>query len=528
MKRHKHNLSHYKLGSASMGKIYPISCYEGLPGDTIQQHTSIFIRATPMLAPVMHPVRVGVYTFMVPLRLLWKDSEEFLTGGPDGLDVTVPPAFKFTSGVARGSLADYLGVPLYFSDEVSSLPFRAYWRIYNEYFRDQDLCPENPVGLDTSSGLSTPSSLTGFDVANAPWEKDYFTTCRPWPQKGAEVSVPVEGLGSGTVSITSNGQPVKVSLQNVGYPEMTADNKNLRVTATYPAGGGNPSFSALQAAGVISSAFPGPDDSPSEEGATYANVKFGNSTGLTGTISGLSNNAKVRLDALREAFALQRFQEHRAMYGSRYTEYLRYLGIRSSDARLQRPEYLGGGKATLQFSEIMQTALDGDNPVGTLRGHGIGLVRTKAFRRFIEENCLILTLMVVRPIAIYSAGLSRMWTRKTKEEYWQRELEHIGQQEVMTRELYSGADADTLFGYQNMYDDYRSVPSSVCGEMRQLYDYWHMARTFANEPVLNQSFVEGAPTKRIFAEQNHDSLLFMAQQSIVARRILSKQGNPIL
>lgn len=528
MKRHKFNLSHYKLGTCDMGKIYPVSCFEALPGDTMQMHSSIFLRAMPMLAPVMHPVRVGLYTFSCPIRLLWDDFENFITGGPDGLDTTVPPQVRFTDGVSRGTLPDYLGVPVGFTDYVSDLPFRAYFKIYNEYFRDQDLCPVIDKGNRSDSGFLDAYHPAGYPIHEAPWEKDYFTTARPWPQKGAEVSVPVEGLGSGSVNITSNGQPIRVSLQNNGMPELTANNKNVVIQATYPEGGGNPTFSGLQAAGVLSPAFPGPDDSPSVSGTTLAKIKFGDSTGLSGTISGLSNSANVRLDALREAFALQRFEEHRAMYGSRYTEYLRYLGVRSSDARLQRPEYLGGGKTTIQFSEVMQTAADGDNPVGTLRGHGIGLARTKTFRRFFEEHSIVMTLMVVRPIALYSQGLNRMWSRKVKEDYWQKELEHIGQQEVMSRELFSGANADTVFGYQNRYDEYRSIPSTICGEMRDYYDYWHLARDFANEPVLNQSFIEGSPTKRIFAEQTLNNLLFMAQHSVVARRFLSRMGNPIL
>lgn len=526
MKRHKFNLSHYKLGTCDMGRIYPISAYEVLPGDTVQQGTSVFLRMMPMLAPVMHPVRVGIYTFFCPTRLLWDNFENFITGGPDGLDVTEPPMYHFVSGIAKGSLYDYMGVPVGYTGPFSALPVRAYCRIWNEYFRDQDLIPQSATGLETSDGDSAREvMLEPFFVS---WEKDYFTTARPWPQKGAEVSVPVEGLGSGTVTITGTNGAIPFTVRNTTTGATSTGGVRFK-------GVGDGGSTATQVTGpefqnslVDTSAADTGVFSNSLNGTQYAYLNWSDNTRLQGRIAGLSNNANVRLDALREAFALQRFEEHRAMYGSRYTEYLRYLGVKSSDARLQRPEYLGGGKSTLQFSEIMQTAQDGDNPVGTLRGHGMGLVRTKAFRRFFEEHGIVLTLMTIRPIAIYEQGLNKMWSRNVKEDYWQRELEHIGQQEVMTRELYADAAADKVFGYQNRYDEYRSIPSTVCGEMHDYYDYWHMARRFANEPVLNESFVSGTPTKRIFAEQTQNEILFMAQHNVVSRRIMSKQGNPIL
>ena len=240
----------------------------------------------------------------------------------------------------------------------------------------------------------------------------------------------------------------------------------------------------------------------------------------------------VDINQLREAFALQRFEEHRALYGSRYVEYLRYLGVKSSDGRLQRPEYLGGSRQTIQFSEVLQTAPGGDDPVGALKGHGIGAMRTNRYRRFFEEHGYVLTVMMVRPISVYMQGLSRMWNRRVKEDYYQRELQHIGQQEVLTKELYAGnaqgptAD-DVVFGYQNRYDEYRWHESYVSGEFRNILNSWHMARDFANEPTLNADFINAVPTTRIFAAQQNDTLYCMANHSIQARRLMSKYGNPI-
>lgn len=534
MKRNKFNLSHYKLGSCDMGKLYPISCFEALPGDTIQMHSSVFLRFAPMMAPVMHPVRVSLYTFAVPLRLLWDDFESFRTGGEDGLDASVPPTYSVSNvdGVQAGSLVDYLGVPVGYKGKFSAFPYRAYTFIYNEYFRDQDLIEPFPSGLDKSGGNQVLTDPDSNQIANVSWEKDYFTTARPWPQKGPTVTVPVD-VGSGTITLSPNGMPT-FKLVNNSDSSLSADLGSLGYNQVGDGGSTiippeGPTFYNVR---NNNSSINGVLD-PEYNGSQWGRIEFKN-PGLKGSLSGLSESTSVHLDNLREAFALQRFEEHRAMYGSRYTEYLRYLGIRARDSRLQRPEYLGGGKSTIQFSEVLQTAADGDNPVGTLRGHGIGLNRGRTFRRFIDEDSIIMTLMTIRPVAIYMNGLPKMFSRRFKEDYWTRELEHIGQQEILTKELFATGDTsssvndDTVFGYNNRYDEYRSVPSSVCGEMRNLLDYWHMARSFENAPVLNKDFINGSPTKRIFAEQTMNEIYFMAEHSVVARRILSKMGNPIL
>lgn len=510
MKRNKFNLSHYKIGSCDMGKLYPISCFEVLPGDTIQMHSSVFLRFAPMVAPVMHPIKVSTYSFFVPIRLLWDKWEDFITGGSDGLDVSTPPTItcSVSGGVSSGSLPDYLGVPVGYTGKFSAFPIRAYFKIFNEYFRDQDLRTPTSLGeaVDSSQTVFTQSTQIPGIMAVS-WEKDYFTTSRPWPQKGATVTIPVQGnpAGSTTYSVSGNGVVTLDNNINTVNPQLKWNGSDSELTA------------------VDQESTPG-----------VANLIVNGSSYSVNATTGPGGVGSVHLDDLREAFALQRFEEHRSMYGSRYTEYLRYLGIRARDSRLQRPEYLGGGKSTVQLSEVLQTAADGSNPVGTLRGHGIGVNRGRTFRRFIDEHGIVMTLMTIRPISIYMNGLNKMWSREVKEDYWQRELEHIGQQEVLEKELYATGDTtstindNSVFGYNNRYDEYRSVPSSVSGEMRDTLDYWHMARSFNNAPVLNSSFIAGAPTKRIFAEQTMDEIYFMASHSVVARRILSKLGNPIL
>lgn len=242
----------------------------------------------------------------------------------------------------------------------------------------------------------------------------------------------------------------------------------------------------------------------------------------------------ANINDLRLAFALQRYEEARARYGSRYTEYLRYLDVRSSDARLQRPEYLGGGRQTIQFSEVLQTGVttsgDDTEGVGNLRGHGIAAVRSNRYRRFFEEHGYVITLLSVLPKTIYVQGLHRTFNRRTKEDFWQKELQHIGQQEVLNKELYAPhASPDGVFGYQDRYDEYRRTPSRVSGEFRSTeLDYWHMARLFDSDPTLNASFVTSDPTKRVNAVQTNDVLWMMINHSMQARRLVASKGTAFI
>lgn len=491
-KRSKFSLSHYRLLTMKMGYIVPVGLVEVLPGDTIRHATSVFLRLAPMLAPVMHPCHVTIHTWYVPYRLLWDQWEDFITGGPDGLDTSEFPTITAPSGgFGVGSLADYLEIPPKFGGiEVSALPFRAYNLIYNEWYRDQDL--ENPLEISTDSGADTTTNTT---LMRGDWERDIFTTARPWPQKGPGVTVPVNGASQESYEILPNGS-MKFATLGTAVP----GNHELQATTT----SGN----------VLIPPF----------GSYAGNYPLQYLSGLT--LNADPKQGSIDINQLREAFALQRFEEHRAMYGSRYVEYLRYLGVKSSDARLQRPEYLGGGKQTIQFSEVLQTA-EGSDPVGTLRGHGIGAMRSNRYRRFFEEHGIVMSFMMVRPKSIYMQGIPRMYLRRVKEDFWQQELQHIGQQEVYTQELYGGVEAGTVFGYQNRYDDYRQHWSSVSGEFRDILNYWHMARDFANAPVLNADFISAVPTERIFAAQQNDQLYCMVNHSIQARRLMAKFGNPL-
>lgn len=478
MKRSKFNLSYTKLLTCDQGELIPIGLTEVLPGDTIQHSTSALLRVAPMLAPVMHPVRVNIHHWFVPNRLVWSAWEDFITGGPSGTDASVFPtiAMPGAGGAAVGSLADYLGVPTGVNSlAVSALPFRAYATIWNEFYRDQDLQTE--LVVSTASGSDT---TTATALQNAAWEKDYFTSARPWEQKGAAITVP---LGNAAPVATLAANDTDLSILRAGnYFKMPSDQPNLQIDA---------------------------------QAGTSGQRLFAD----------LSGASAITITALREAMALQRYAEARARYGSRYVEYLAYLGVRSSDARQQRPEYLGGGRQTIQFSEVLQTA-EGTNPVATMRGHGIAGMRSNRYRKFFEEHGYVISLMVVRPKTMYPQGLFRHWNRRTRDEFWQRELQFIGQQEIQNKEVYAAhASPDATFGYQDRYDEYRRQESQVSGEFRtSTLNMWHMAREFSSTPALNGTFVSSNPTKRILAATSVDGLYVQCKHSIQARRMVAAVG----
>jgi hypothetical protein len=481
MKRTKHSLSHYKLLTANMGKLVPVGCYPVLPGDTVQQRTSALIRVSPLVAPVMHPVVVRFHHWFVPYRILWPQWEDFITGGPDGLNADTPPTHATVDD--KGTIDDYTGLPLVAGINVNSWYRLAYNSIFNQNYRDQDLVSEKVT--------------TTNDLANIAWEKDYFTAARPWTQKGDEVTLPVGGTAPVTIIPTGDSEPA-FTLPGAGtYNLGSVAGQNDTVWSGVPPG--------------------------TTTNAEWADPK------LAG-IADLGSADQISINDFRMGFALQRYKEARARYGSRYTEYLAYLGVKSSDARLQRPEYLGGGKQTISFSEVLNTTSAIDDPesglddLGRMGGHGITAMRTNRFRKFFEEHGCVMTLMSVRPKAIYNDGIHREFLKTTKEDYYQRELEHVGQQEILNNEVYADAAAgDQTFGFGDRYAEYRSHPSTVAADFRDTLDYWHMARKFAAPPALNQSFTDCDATKRIHADQTGGDVLWcMVNHSIQARRLVKK------
>jgi hypothetical protein len=444
-KRFKVSSSHYNLITTRPGLFQPTSCYEALPGETIQQSVAALIRVSPPATPVMHPVTVRIHVWQVPIRNIDATFTDFITGGEDGNDSTTPPRASSVT-VSEGDLVEALGIPPG-TQSYNRGPVLACAEIWNKRYRDQQLSTE--IDLSTYNG--------NVPCPKIAWEKDRFTSARGDTQLGSAVTLPV-----GTQA------PVMAD---------SAVNNNRDVF--------NQSDGVVGVANAAGSAV-------ETDGEMYAD---------------LSSALALNVNDWRMAFAVQRWQEARNEYGSRWTEYLRACGVKSSDGRLQDPEYLGGGKQIISFSEVLnESDGTGASPLGSFGGHGIAAVRTRPFRRFIEEHSYIITVMSIRPKAMYMNGIHPMWNRTDKMDWFQKELQYVGQEEIYNRELrHNHATPGGVFGYNDRYGSFRHIPSRVSGEFRSTLDSWHMARNFASDPALNATFVECSPTDRVYQDTSTTS-----------------------
>ncbi len=496
MKRNKFNLSHYRLLTGDMGNLLPIGSYEVLPGDTIQHSTSMLIRVQELVAPLMHPVFARIHNWFVPFTEIWEDFEPFITGGPDGNDTSVHPTMAFTGAglgqAAKNDLAAHLRVPIGVDATVSALPFRAYAKIWNDHYRDQDL--QTALTVDVTSGVDAATNIT---LQNICWEKDRFTSARPWTQKGADVSMPIAGDATIKSFLNADCGSAQHLVRKTADDTLYTGSGNLS---------GNAGDASLQG---------GADAYLDPNGRLYAD---------------LATATGPDINEMREAFALQRYKEARARYGSRYTEYLRYLGVSPADSRLGRAEFLSGSSRNIQFSEVLQTGVDTSGTpktgLGAMAGHGLGAMRSNRFRKFFTEHGIVISLLSIRPKTMYFEGIPKDLLRTVKEDYFQKELQLIGQDEVLNKEIYTAhASPEAVFGYQDRYDEYRRCESGVSGDfMDSLKNYFHMARDFSADPTLNASFVSSVPTTRVYQNAATDQVYVMANHSIQARRMLAKTG----
>lgn len=478
MRRQSYNLSHEHKLSADMGQLVPVATVEVLPGDTFIGATSIIARIAPQLKPVMHKVEARLHHWYVPNRITWSDWEGFITGENEAATMpTVQPA-----NATEAALLDHMGIYPDTSLVSSALSVRAYNTIWNEWYRDNDL--QVARGVDD------------LGLARVNWERDMFTMCRDEPQQGAAVSI---GFSAGTAPVLGIG------IDPMGYA--SAAQTNIRQSDDTQG-----TMTGWEATGLPNSA--GQAEFVIEEGTTgYPNI-YANLAGASGGID---------LNELRTTVGLMRFAEARSRYGSRYVDYLKYLGVNPSDGRLDRPEFLGGSSEAINFSEVLATAEGTTVTPGDMFGHGIGGMRTKKFRKMFEEHGWYMCLLSIRPRSSYMEAWPRQFRRTDHMDYWQRELEELPWQEVVENEVYAPGSGATIFGYAPRYEEYRRHMSYVSGSFRTTENDWHFARSFSSAPTLNGSFLECTPTDRVYADTSMPEVLVNAFNNIQARRIVGRR-----
>lgn len=562
------DLSHEHKLTTEMGRLTPFLCLDVLPGDRVKLTTEMFLRYEPLLAPIMHRVNVYTHFFFVPLRLIEKDWEDFITGGEYGnyngqlskisfdwsefkIETSNEVAFEYYKDIlGPSSLSDYVGIktsqagissdswPWLNKTEVNVHPYLAYSLIWNEYYRDQNLQEPLPVEqyLEKYGGLkptifqivNDSSQIEGtnqryidlFRLKNRAWEKDYFTSALPWPQRGDQMTLPLSGLAP--IEYTGKGW---TTLENMSSSTMLSPNLNGQPIGNYLGFARN---TGSQQENNLTLAFGDPITNDPE---TYL-VGINNSSQLQANLSGAT---AVTVNELRRVMAIQRWMEANARGGSRYIEQLlMHFGIAPNDARLQRPEFLGGGKSPVVISEVLQQSATNEvSPQGNLAGKALSTQFNHSFTYNVNEHGFIIGIMSVMPRTGYMQGIPRRFFRSDKFEFAWPELANLGEQEILRKELYNGNDnlGEELFGYTPRYAEYKFMEDSISGQFRTTYAFWHLARNLTN-PSLNSEFVTSDPSTRIFAVENAngepiDHLLCDIYMNIKAIRPLPKYGTPI-
>ena len=479
--------------SFNVGDIVPFYVEEVLPGDTFQVKSSKVVRMQTLLTPMMDNVYLDTYYFFVPNRLVWSHWKEFCGENTDSAwvpqtEYQVPQLMSPSdTGWAVGTIADYFGIPTGVTGlKVNALPFRAYALIINEWFRDQNLQDPLVVPLDdgTVRGVNTGTFVTDVAKGGLPYiaskYHDYFTSCLPSPQKGPDVVIPVAQVGNLPVVPLANQVPSSM-LTGQTYTAVEASGGALRDGASL-------NFSA-QGTQRSSYAYGG---NALDMGAPIINNLWALQDG---------NAQAATINQLRLAFQIQKFYEQQARGGSRYTEVVRsFFGVTSPDARLQRPEYLGGNRIPINVNQVIQQS--GTESSGTPQGTVVGMSQTTDthddFMKSFTEHGFIIGVMCARYDHTYQQGLNRMWSRKDKFDYYWPVFANIGEQAVKNKEIFAtgqkpGSKDEEVFGYQEAWADYRYKPSQVTGEMRSQYekslDVWHLADDYAQLPTLSDSWI---------------------------------------
>jgi len=506
------DLSHDLKTSFQMGKLIPTLCLETLPGDKFRIQVNSLTRFMPLVSPTMHRFTITHHVFFVPRRITWSDWDDFISGKEE----LVPP-YADSIDIAEGDLGDYFGLPIGMpaTEKVSAFQAAAYDHIYHWYYQASLLNSSEPDMLSAGDN-TTITAMYNAEPYSVAWEHDYFTAALPYGQYGSEeVVIPLAGL-----SDTSGLHGGHATLMHVKYA--TSSRPIIR-DYTYPNDPmANESGLRTDASGYIQGA--------SDTGIIDPNNSLYIHSDDWGTIADL-----------RRAIKLNEFLELDARAGDRFDEQIyNRFGVRSRDARIQKPEYIGGSKSALVVSEVLSSAetIDFDStdvisPIGSMAGHGVGITAGNSFNYFCEEWGDIICLTFVRPKTGYHQGLHRMFSREDRLDYYWHEFALIGEQAILTKELYAAGTQtsnDLEFGYVPRFSEYKFMNSRCSGKMHATLDHWHLIRQFSSAPTLNDDFVTCSPDTRIFADTSLSAHHIVAHIdfNIKVLRQMPKFANPTI